>query len=222
MSSASSPPSLVSLSHHSEDSRDSGSLELDPSSYQQVQTSDYKSHAVTSHNVEDILSENSTYNTQENVMSEVRNPSMSLIGNSFDYNSRDSAGFSIQDILGLPQAYNQTTTQEDVEPRYDYQIANYDNISNSSNNYLTGVDEVSSDGCVGKSETLYHNGAQRDNEIVYNTNYAVNDPVHTHQRHNFDGDIATEPGSGFSTQVMPFQSKSSLIVVGLQLYVHCN
>lgn len=208
MSSISSPPSLVALDPNSEDSQDSSSLELNSADYERKHTltsqrGDYKSHTVTSHSVEDILSENCTYNTQETAFPDCRNPILSSIANSFDYNSRDSAGFSIQDILGLPQAYHSTSTQDEVEPRYDYHIANYDNISNSSNNYVTGVEEVSSEECIGKTEGLYNITTQTGSEVIYNSNYAVNDPAYAQPRNDFGGDIANEPGSGFSTQVMP-------------------
>ncbi|CAH2040427.1 unnamed protein product, partial [Iphiclides podalirius] len=158
-SSTPSPPSL-----QSEESRDSSSSSefsttIGPqyTSLGVDQKNVYKANTLTSHGVEDILSEGINYGAQENVF-DYKSETLNSISNTFtqDYNSRDSTGFSIHDILGLQQSYNVTSAPEDLEARYDYQIPNYENVSNSShNNYGSGTEEVTSDDCMNKSDNLF-------------------------------------------------------------------
>nr|AIB07880.1 Hox cluster protein zen [Cameraria ohridella] len=198
MSSSSQPPSLISSEIDSDDSRDDQPSALNGSNYLK-QTSEFANRTeyssnsiVTSHNVDDILSENSNYNNQEIVS--CKNP----LQNSFvqDYNSRDSNGFSIHDILGLPQSYN-TSNNQDVEPRYEYQISHYENISNSSNNYLVaggGIDDVSSEECIEKN-CSHFKSPQADMQVHYSHGYVHNDPVRCTQQGSFDDEIVSNSES---------------------------
>lgn len=201
MSTSSQPPSLVSSEIDSDNSKDSKNFEIDYLK-QNIATSNRAeftiNNIVTSHNVDDILSENSNYNNQENFTNSKN--SLSNFQNSFvqDYNSRDSNGFSIQDILGLPQSYHPSSNQE-VEPRYDYQISTYETISNSSNNYAAGVEEVSSEECVEKSSHY------KSPQAHYNNSYTANDPAHCHQqRVGLDDDIENNP----ERQINSYQDSS--------------
>lgn len=214
-SSSSSPPSLNS---EREDSRDSNSSEFTTNVIPQylnhidvMKKGFGKVNTVTSHGVEDILSENVNYNSQDNSFSECKPEILPSIPHSFvqDYNSRDSTGFSIHDILGLPQAYNPSSSHEEIEPRYDYQIPNYETISNSpNNNYGSGTEELVSEGCIDKSENLF-TSTQISNQVIYNRNYSANDLVQCHQRSGLGTDVAKNLGrdiedlneSNFSSQV---------------------
>ncbi|KAG7310005.1 hypothetical protein JYU34_004530 [Plutella xylostella] len=217
MSSPASTPSLTSTEHDSEDSQDSiASTGLNPSvisKYQQKHALNIaQRNSVTSHSVEDILSENCNYSSQDNVFSDCRNVALSSIQNSFDYNSRDSAGFSIQDILGLPQSYNPNSGQDEIEPRYDYQIQNYDNISNSSNNYVAAaVDEGSPEGCKGVGLYGGGGGGAAPSGDLYAAEYAA-EALHAHPTTSFGGDIANDPESGFTTENPSWNSKSSTVI----------
>lgn len=222
-SSTPSPPSLQS-DHELEDSRDSASSEFSGtviSKYNSNQLLDpplkggCKSSAVTSHGVEDILAEGVNYSANDNTFSECKPEVISSMPHSFvqDYNSRDSTGFSIQDILGLHQSYHTTNTQEELEPRYDYQIPNYDNISNSSNNnnYGSGTEEAIAEDCIDKSDNIFSDTAtQLGNQVLYNRNYAINEPVRYHLRSGLESEVVKDPGreinelqeSSFPSQVI--------------------
>lgn len=184
-------PSPPSLQTDDEDTRDTNISELstagityninnitDPS-----QRGIIKSN-VTSHGVEDILSAGVNYSPAENTFHDCKTEVLPNLPNSFiqDYNSRDSTGFTIQDILGLPQSYNPSNNQEDLEPRYDYQISNYETISNSpNNNYGSGTEEVISEECINKSNNLFAS-AQVTNQVLYDRSYVISEPVQCHQR----------------------------------------
>ncbi|XP_053605472.1 homeobox protein 10-like [Plodia interpunctella] len=218
--SSASPPSLQS-DQELEDSRDSTSSAFSGTviaKYQNSQVFDptqrgeFKS-GITSHGVEDILSEGTSYGVNDNAFSDCKPEIISSLPQSFvqDYNSRDSTGFSIQDILGLHQSYNAPNVQEELEPRYDYQIPNYDNISNSSNNnnYGSGNEEAIVDDCIDKSNNIFSSAAtQLGNQVTYSRNYAISEPVRYHSKSGFNGDIAKDPGreinevhdSSFSSQ----------------------
>lgn len=191
-----SPPSL-----QSEDSRDSTSSEFSSTIGQQYNTTleidqknVYKVNTLTSHGVEDILSEGITY-AQENVFPDCKSETLNAISNTFsqDYNSRDSTGFSIHDILGLHQSYNPTNVPEEVENRYDYQIPNYENVSNSShNNYGSGTEDITSDECMNKSDSLFATpNVHLDNQVSYDRNYLSNEPERCH-RSDLDNDVVKE------------------------------
>ncbi|XP_068621819.1 uncharacterized protein [Battus philenor] len=193
-----SPPSL--LSEDSEDSAESDfsstilpqynpSLEIDD-----PQKNDYKVNTLTSHGVEDILSDGVNYSAPENIYTDCKSEVLNVISNTFsqDYNSRDSTGFSIHDILGLHQSYNASNVQEDLEPRYDYQIPNYENVSNSPhNNYGSGTEEVTSDDCVNHNDNLF---ASPNVQIAgtYDRNYLPNEPVRCHHRSGLDNDVVKD------------------------------
>lgn len=239
MSSATpSPPSLHS-DQDLEDSRDSASSEFSneiskygTNNLTDPQKSDCKVSAVTSHGVEDILSEGVNYSGNDNVFQDCKTEVLSSIPHSFvqDYNSRDSTGFSIQDILGLHQPYNPVTTQEEIESRYDYQIPNYDNISNSSNNnYGSGTDELIAEGCIDKTNSNIFGSTpmQVGNQIIYSRNYATNEPVRYHSRSGLDNDIVKDPGkeindlheSSFPGQVNKPQSNFNLTTVAINVKI---
>lgn len=241
-SSTPSPPSLHS-DQDLEDSRDSTSSEFtnEISKYRTnnltdiSQKADCKVSTITSHGVEDILSEGVNYSGNDNVFQDCKTEVLSSIPHSFvqDYNSRDSTGFSIQDILGLHQPYNPVNTQEDIESRYGYQIVNYENISNSSNNnYGSGTDELISEDCGDKSNCNMFNTPpiQVGSQVAYNRNYATNEPVRYHSRSGLDNDIVKDPGkeindlheSSFPGQVNKLQSKSNLktVVINITILIH--
>lgn len=190
-----SPPSLHSAE---EDTRDTNSSELSSAgiiAYNINQLTDPSQRGinklnVTSHGVEDILSDGVNYSPAENTFPECKTEVLPAIPHSFvqDYNSRDSTGFSIQDILGLPQSYNPSNNQDDLEPRYDYQIPNYETISNSpNNNYGSGTEEVISEECLDKSDNLF-TSAQVANQVMYNRSFTISEPVQCHQR-NLGGEV---------------------------------
>lgn len=187
-SGAPSPPSLQS---DYEDTRDTNSSELSTSgiiAYNINQFMDPTQRSinklsVTSHGVEDILSDGVNYSPAD-TFAECKTEVLPTVPHSFvqDYNSRDSTGFSIQDILGLPQSYNPSNNQDDLEPRYDYQIPNYETISNSpNNNYGSGPEEVISEDCLDKSDNLF-TSAQVTKQVIYNRSYTISEPVQCHQR----------------------------------------
>ncbi|XP_049870666.1 uncharacterized protein LOC126370062 [Pectinophora gossypiella] len=201
---SSATPSPPSIHSDEEDSRDTTSSGFSTTGIHKYNTNHgidsshkgvCKVSAITSHGVADILSEGVNYNPSDNAFSEYKPENLATIPQAFvqDYNSRDSTGFSIQDILGLPQSYNPSTTQEELEPRYDYQIPNYETISNSpNNNYGSGTEEVISDECMDKNENLFAN-AQVANQ-VYNRSYAISESVQCHQRSSLSGDGVKDPG----------------------------
>ncbi|XP_013193969.1 homeobox protein Hox-B3-like [Amyelois transitella] len=204
--SSSSMPSLLSDPEF-EDSRDSISSELSGKNitkyqnsqiFDPIQKNDYK-NSITSHGVEDILSEGVNYTVNENAFTDCKAEIISSIPNPFvqDYNSRDSTSFSIQDILGLHQTYNPASNQEDLEPRYDYQIPNYENISNSSNNnnYGSGTEETLAEDCINKGGDIFSSSVtQLGNPVEHNRNYAISEPVQYQARSSFDGDVTKDPG----------------------------
>ncbi|KAJ2947435.1 hypothetical protein O0L34_g17213 [Tuta absoluta] len=211
------PPSL-----ESDDSRDtiSSGISNEGNKYNknilEQSNSIYRPGTVTSHGVEDILSEGVQYNSTESSFLEYKGEALSAIPHSLvqDYNSRDSTGFSIQDILGLPQSYNPSTSQDGLEPRYDYQIPNYETISNSSNNnYGSGTEEVLTEECVDKNENLFVN-TQVGSQGMYNRSYAINEPVPCHQRSSLNNDVAKDRNidnlheSGFPNQNPVWSDKS--------------
>lgn len=160
---------------------------------------DGKDSAVTSHGVKDILSDGVNYSANDNVFSDCKTEVLSSLPHSFvqDYNSRDSNGFSIHDILGLNNSYHPIGIQEDMEPRYDYQMANYETISNSpKKTYGSGTDELISNDCVDKAENMFaSNSTQVGDHLVYNKSYATNEPVRYHSRSGLDNDIVKDPGN---------------------------
>ncbi|CAG9579845.1 unnamed protein product [Danaus chrysippus] len=183
-----------------EDSKDSISSEYaeasqlhNTSQIALTQKSFYRVNSLTSHGVEDILSEPNSYNTQENNYQDCKTEVLSSISNPFvpDYNSRDSTGFSIHDILGLQQAYNVANTQDELESRYEYQIPNYDNISNSSqNNYGSGPEERIPDHSIPKSADIFNvTESELRNEVVFQRNYSNNETICCHQRSDLDNDV---------------------------------
>uniref|UniRef100_A0A2A4IXF5 Homeobox domain-containing protein n=1 Tax=Heliothis virescens TaxID=7102 RepID=A0A2A4IXF5_HELVI len=195
-------PSPPSLHSDQDDSRDTTSSEFSNPGmpkYDPIELSsknDCKTSAVTSHGVEDILSEGVSYNVSDNVFSDCKPEVLSSIPNSFvqDYNSRDSTGFSIQDILGLHQSYNATNAQDDLEPRYEYQMPNYENISNNSNNYGSGAEEVITDDCIDKSDNMFSSTATHiGNQVIYTRSYTANELVRYHERSGLGSDVAKDP-----------------------------
>lgn len=210
-------PSPPSLHSEQDDSRDSASsqfssavlIKYDSNAEETSLKTDLKASSSTSHGVVDILSEEVNYINEQsfqNCKAEV----LSSVPQSFvqDYNSRDSTGFSIQDILGLHQSYVPTTS-ESLEPRYDYQIPNYESISNSPHTYGSGTDDVITDGSIAKNDNIFTVTPQVANQINYNRSYAANDLVRYNQRSGLDSDDAKDPvretnelhESGFPNQV---------------------
>ncbi|XP_063541548.1 homeobox protein 10-like [Cydia strobilella] len=228
--STSSPPSMQS-DDELEDSRDSTLSQFSTAAtsshiLESSQKREIKNNVVTSHGVEDILSECGPYPGTDNTFPDCKAEVLSSIPHSFvqDYNSRDSTSFSIQDILGLPQAYNPTNTQEDVEPRYDYQIPNYENISNSPNNtYAPGTEVTAQEDCIEKSGHIFNPNSHDDNQIIYNRSFATNEPVRCHQRSSLGSELANDPGreindlreSSFTTQNSSWNSKSSAASISI-------
>ncbi|OWR47614.1 zerknullt [Danaus plexippus plexippus] len=214
-SSHSPPPSDRS----DEDSKDSISSEYaetsqihNTSHITLAQKSFYRVNSLTSHGVEDILSEGNSYNTQENTYPDCKTEVLSSISNPFvpDYNSRDSTGFSIHDILGLQQAYNVANAQDELESRYEYQIPNYDNISNSSqNNY--GEERIS-DHTIPKSADIFNvTESEIRNEVVFQRNYSNNETISCHQRSDLDNDVvnnAEREESDINESSFPGQNSS--------------
>lgn len=219
--SASPPPSLQS----NEDTTDSISSEFSteatqPPNYEPPQKNIYKINSLTSHGVEDILSEGTTY-TSENQFADCKAEVLSSLSGqvSFvqDYNSRDSTGFSIHDILGLQQSYNAANNQESLlEPRYEYQIPQYDNISNSSNNnYGSGAEEVLSDHNITKSDDFFpSNEADVPNQNIYHRNYPETKPVRC-QRSDLGNDVVNNPEevNDISESSFPSQVNHKVITI---------
>ena len=194
------PPSLHSDQEHSRDTISSEFSNSGTSKYIPIELSqrnDCKTSAVTSHGVEDILSEGVNYNVNDNVFSDCKPEIISSINSAFvqDYNSRDSTGFSIQDILGLQQSYNAANTQEDLEPRYEYQMPNYENISNNSNNYGSGTEEVITEECIDKSDIFSATTSHIENQVIYTRSYAANELARYHERSGLGSDAAKDPAS---------------------------
>lgn len=214
--SASPPPSLQSNEDTTDSISSEFSTEAQPPNYEPPQKNIYKINSLTSHGVEDILSEGTTYTT-ENQFPECKAEVLSTLSSqvSFvqDYNSRDSTGFSIHDILGLQQSYNAVSTQESMlEPRYEYQIPQYDNISNSSNNnYGSGTEEVLSDHNITKSDDFFpSNESDIQNQNIYHTNYPETKPVRC-QRGDLGNDVMnnTEEVNDISESSFPSQVKKN-------------
>ncbi|XP_026759724.2 homeobox protein Hox-D3-like [Galleria mellonella] len=227
-----SPPSSVpslETERGAEDSRDSISSKFSHTAatkYNDTQftdvsnKNDIKNTTVTSHSVEDILSESIIYNGVDNNF-DCKQEIIGSLSQSFvqDYNSRDSTGFSIQDILGIHQSYNATNIQENSEARYDYQISSYENISNSPiNNYGSGTEEVISDACINKNDNIFSSITQVQNQAIRsNRNYVISEPVRYHSRTNLDSNIIKDPGrevnqlheSSFPSQNLSWINKST-------------
>lgn len=143
---------------------------------------DFKTTAIISHGVEDILSDGVNY-VNDGAYQDCKPEVLSAVPQVFtqDYNSRDSTGFSIQDILGLQQPYNPSHA-EVLEPRYDYNAPNYENISNSSNNYGSGAEEVITEDCIASDNIIFSATPQVVNQVIYNRNYDTNELVRYNQR----------------------------------------
>lgn len=216
-----SPPSLHT---DNDDSRDTMSSEFS-NTIPKYETnalshkSDVKSSGITSHGVEDILSEGANYNVNDNVFSECKPDVLSAINSSFvqDYNSRDSTGFSIHDILGLHQSYNNVNNQDGLEPRYEYEVPQYENISNNSNNYGSGTDEVINEECIDKNDDMFDSNTNDvENQAIYTRSYASNELVRYYDRNNASNDVIKDPvrdfndmhDSSFSNQIPSWSKKS--------------
>ncbi|XP_014359184.2 uncharacterized protein LOC106711393 [Papilio machaon] len=208
-------PSPSSL--HSEESRDSTS-----SDFSSTIPAHYNSNAdiedpqkafkgsLTSHGVEDILADGVNYGATDNLFPDCKTEVLNVISNTFsqDYNSRDSTGFSIHDILGLHQSYNAANSQEDLEQRYDYQIPNYENISNSShNNYGSGAEEVNSDDCMNKNDNLFlAPNVQIGSQVTYERNYLPNEAIRCHHTSGLDNDVVKDTTSDINESSFPNQT----------------
>ncbi|CAH2085589.1 unnamed protein product [Euphydryas editha] len=176
-----------------------------------------KINSLTSHGVEDILSDGINYVTQENSFPGYKVETISTIASSFaqDYNSRDSTGFSIQDILGFHQSYNVNTSQGELETRYEYPVTQYENVINSSNNnYAAGIDDVPEQ-CITKKDLFISNDT--GNQDIYH-NYTSNEPVGSLQRSDLVNDVTKNPKierdlneSSFSNQSSTWCNKSSIL-----------
>ncbi|XP_023954083.2 homeobox protein DTH-1-like [Bicyclus anynana] len=219
------PPSLQT----SDDSMESVSSEFSNEAtrqqiYNSAQKNIYKINSLTSHSVEDILSEGANYNATENPFPDCKAEVLTAVSSQAfvqDYNSRDSTGFSIHDILGLQQSYNTATGQESLlEPRYEYHIPHYDNISNSSNNnYGSGTEEVVSDHIARTSDDFFSaNEAEVENQNIYHRSYPESKPVLCHKS-DLGNDVVKNPEdeasdineSSFPSQSSTWCSKSSII-----------
>ncbi|CAG4945554.1 unnamed protein product [Colias eurytheme] len=195
-------PSPPQSTHSDEDSNDSlsseFSSEITPKNTvltleQMTQNNFYKVSALTSHGVEDILADGSSYNIHDGSFQVCKTEGGVSVPNSFvhDYNSRDSTAFTIHDILGLQQSYG-TNAQDDNIQRYEYQIPQYDNISNSSNNnYASGAEEVISEECGNKNENIYSGHSQMEDQIIYHRNYS-NENMQCHHRDELGNDITKD------------------------------
>jgi hypothetical protein len=214
--SSDSPPSLHS-DQELDDSRDSTSSNFQDSIVPKYtnptdlpQKGESKINVSTSHGVEDILSVGGNYSA-DNVFQD-KPEVLSSISHTFvqDYNSRDSTGFSIQDILGLGhQSYNPTNHPDDLESRYDYQIPNYENISNSSfNNNASGTEEIISD-CIDKGDNNIFGASsmQVGNHIIYNRNFTSNETIRYNTRSGLDSDINKDPVKLNDAQESSFPSQ---------------
>ncbi|XP_050667249.1 homeobox protein 10-like [Leptidea sinapis] len=166
----------------------------------------YRSNALTSHGVEDILSDGSTYNIQDHSCQQ------NVIVQ--DYNSRDSSGFTIHDILGLQQSYSVVNTHE-LMPRYEYHVQ-YENIS-PNNAYVTGTEEISTEDCSHKND-MYMSESEVKDQIAYNSNYSNIDQCQ--QRDTLDDDVVKEPEvspndvneCSFPSQTITWCGKSSTLL----------
>lgn len=195
-----SPPHSLQSNEESSDSISSEFSEVTANpncqSFEVAQKSFYKINSLTSHGVEDILSEGLNYSTQDNSFQDCKVEVLSTISSSFvqDYNSRDSTGFSIHDILGLQQSCNANNSQEELQPRFEYQIPHYDNVSNSSNNnYTSGAEEAVSDQCIAKNSGIYTIESEIGNQDIYHRNYSNSELVRCHQRSDLDNDVVKNP-----------------------------
>nr|XP_026485411.1 homeobox protein 10-like [Vanessa tameamea] len=178
----------------------------------------YKVNSLTSHGVEDILSEGVNYITQDNTFPDCKSEVISSITSSFvqDFNSTDSTGFSIHDILGLQQSYHASTIQEELEPRYEYQIQHYDNVSNSSNNnYASGNEDALSDQCISKNDNIF---TTNESEIGGRDIYQRNETTRCLQRSDLDNDVVKKSEmehnrneSSFCSQSSTWCNKSSIV-----------
>lgn len=190
-----SSPSLspTSLRSDHDESSDTSSSEFSSTVLAKYDTTldanskDFKTSVIISHGVEDILSDGVSYvndGSYEDCKAEV----LSAVPQVFsqDYNSRDSTGFSIQDILGLQQSYNPAHA-EVLEPRYDYNAPNYENISNSSNNYGSGAEEVVTEDRIA-SENIFSATPPLVNQVIYNRSYDANELERYNQRSGLESD----------------------------------
>lgn len=180
--------SSQSLQSDQDDSSDSSSTEFSSTVLAKYDTApdtnnkDFKTTVIISHGVEDILADGVSY-VNDGTYQDCKPEVLSAVPQVFsqDYNSRDSTGFSIQDILGLQQPYNPAHV-EVLEPRYDYNTPSYENISNSSNNYGSGAEEVITEDCIA-SDDIFSATPQVVNQAIYNRNYATNELDRYNQRH---------------------------------------
>lgn len=171
-----SPPSLMSTDIDSKDSFDSLTpglkIEEDYSRSSSLQ-SNTVSNNITSHNVNDILSDGNNFGEQDSTFPDCKTDVLSGIPPSFvqDYNSRDSTAFSIQDILGLPQSYSPGNNQDVSVEKYDYQITSYETINNSSN-YVNRIQNVSTKSSLNKTDQSFDNTKiPTSDQLAYN-NYS--------------------------------------------------
>ncbi|XP_041989107.1 uncharacterized protein LOC121740476 [Aricia agestis] len=185
------PPSLQS----DEDSRVSLSSELSADTTVQYEERTenappkdmYKLGPLTSHGVEDILSEGVRFENQDNNLQDCKMEGIPGISGSYvqDYNSRDSTGFSIHDILGLPQSYS-NNTHETLDSAYEYSMRQYDLRKTSTKIYRHNTEERMQDDCTTKSGAIIMNNQQLENLDMYNRQYFVNEPVRRLQKSSLD------------------------------------
>ncbi|CAH3918388.1 homeobox protein Hox-A3a-like [Pieris brassicae] len=150
-----------------------------------AQSSYYK---VTSHGVEDILAD-SAYSVHDNSF-QLCKPEVTSAPHTLDYNSRDSSAFTIQDILGLQQSYTSGNPHEELN-RYEYQIPQYDNISNSSNNnYASGAEDGIAEE-FHKGENDYTSNLQLGEQVVYRS--YTNEALRCQQSNELSSDIVKDP-----------------------------
>lgn len=189
------PPSLHSDPDDSRDTTSSDFSNSGMSKYNTIehsQINDCKINAVTSHGVEDIVSESVSYIVNDNLFADCKTEMLSTFVQ--DFNSRDSTGFSIQDILGLHQSYIVGNSQDNLGLKYEDQMPNYENISNNSNNCGSGTEEVVTENCPVKSDEICSATATHiGNQVIYSRSDTTNELVQCHKRSDLSGDVAKDP-----------------------------
>lgn len=193
------PPSPHSDPGDSQDTTSSECSNSGISKYAPIELSEKNgcqtNEQVSSHEMEDILSESVNYNVNENVFAASKPEVLSSIPKSFmqDYNSRDSIGFSIQDILGLHHSYNVATSQDNLEPRYEYQMPDYVNISSNSNNYDSGTEEGVTEDCIDyRNNIICTTATHIENQVTYTKSYTANKFVRYHEKSGLCSDVAKD------------------------------
>ncbi|XP_028026127.1 homeobox protein 10-like [Bombyx mandarina] len=218
-----SPPSVVS---DNDDSRNSTSSEFSNATIEKhninniivtQEKSAFRPSGLSSHTIQDIITEDVNYPMGNNTFSDCKVEVLSPIPSAFvqDYNSRDSTGFTIHDILGLHQPFTQPHMPDETQIRYDYQLSNYENVNNIGQNYCSGTEEVTAEGCLTKDDILFNStSSQINSQVLYDRDYADKELIEYERRGLIadakDHEKINLQESGFNNQNSSWTNHTSL------------